>query len=146
MNHSSPDRGAVREVPRAQRTRALRLAEAGDPAAPPVTLLRSIAAEIRSCCGQAPLRAHRLAYGWTVTAAIGALHGQRGGDGRGHPSVSRRAWQDWEAGKRPNRHNQDLLGRLFGTGPVELGFARDYREGDDSAGSTGLERPRYTLR
>ena len=113
-----------------QRIRVLRLAEAGDPPAPPAELLQAIAAEIQSCCGQRPLRAYRLAYGWTVGAAIKALQDRCVSDGLGHPGISKRAWQDWEAGKRPNRHNQDLLCRLFGTGPVQLGFAQDYRGGD----------------
>jgi tetratricopeptide (TPR) repeat protein len=113
-----------------QRIRVLRLAEAGDPPAPPAELLQAIAAEIQSCCSQRPLRAYRLAYGWTVGAAIKALQDRCVSDGLGHPGISKRAWQDWEAGKRPNRHNQDLLCRLFGTGPVQLGFGQDYRGGD----------------
>ncbi len=125
----------------AQRIRVLHLAEAGDPPAPPTELLHAIAAEIQSCCGQVPLRAYRLAYGWTIAAAIRALHSRCTDDGLSHPGVSKRAWQDWEAGKRPNRHNQDLLCRLFGTGPVELGFAQDYRGGEVSAVSTDLAIP-----
>jgi hypothetical protein len=120
-----------------QRIRVLRLAEAGDPPSPPIELLHTIAAEIQSCCGHVPLRAYRFAYGWTVAGAIRALHSRCASDGAGHPGVSKRAWQDWEAGKRPNRHNQDLLCRLFATGPVELGFARDYRH-DASAGPAAM--------
>lgn len=118
-----------------QRIRVLRLAEAGDPPEPPVELLQAIAAEIQSCCGQRPLRAYRLAYGWTVGGAIKALQDRCVSDGLGHPGISKRAWQDWEAGKRPNRHNQDLLCRIFGTGPVQLGFAQDYRGGDLTPGA-----------
>src|SRR5215472_7662700 len=80
----------------AQRIRVLRLAEAGDPPSPPATLLRAIAAEIISCCGQPPLRAHRLACGWTMATAIEAL--------RDH-GVSKRSWYDWEAGNHPSRSN-----------------------------------------
>jgi tetratricopeptide (TPR) repeat protein len=125
----------------AQRIRVLKLAEAGDPPSPPTELLHSIAAEIQLHCGQVPLRAYRLAYGWTIAAAIKALHSRCVGDGPSHPGVSKRAWQDWEAGKRPNRHNQDLLCRLFGTGPVELGFAQDYRGEEVSAVSADLAIP-----
>ncbi|HVB42942.1 MAG TPA: hypothetical protein VNF47_09590 [Streptosporangiaceae bacterium] len=122
-----------------QRIRVLRLADAGDPPSPPTELLHAIAREIQSCCGQTALRAFRLAYGWTVAAAIGALQDSCVRDGLGHPGISKRAWQDWEAGKRPNRHNQDLLCRLFGTGPVQLGFAQDYRGGNLAVVSTELE-------
>jgi len=119
----------------------LKLAEAGDPPSPSTELLHAIAAEIQSHCGQVPLRAYRLAYGWTIAAAVRALHGRCVGDSLSHPGVSKRAWQDWEAGKRPNRHNQDLLCRLFGTGPVELGFAQDYRGGEVSTVSADLAIP-----
>ncbi|MGW2327797.1 tetratricopeptide repeat protein [Streptomyces sp. NPDC001700] len=40
--------------------------------------------------------------------------------------MSERSWKDWEAGVLPSADYQDLLCRLFVTGPVELGFARDY--------------------
>ncbi len=135
-----------REKPRvhdgscAQRIRVLRLAESGDPPSPPAELLQAVAAEIQSCCGQVPLRAYRLAYGWTVTGAIKALRDRASG-GAGYSGVSKRAWQDWEAGKRPNRHNQDLLCQLFGTGPVELAFARDYRGPDADVVLTAADMP-----
>jgi tetratricopeptide (TPR) repeat protein len=123
----------------AQRIRVLRLAEAGDPLSPPIEMFHAIAAEIQSCCGQIPLRAFRLAYGWTVAGAIKALH-SRPSARADHAGMSKRAWQDWETGKRPNRHNQDLLCRLFGTGPVELGFASDYGERDGGAVSADAGR------
>lgn len=124
-----------------QRIRVLRLAEAGDPLPPPAELLHAIAAEIQSCCGQTPLRAQRLAHGWTVAAAVSALQERCISDGLGHPGISKRAWQDWEAGKRPNRHNQDLLCRFFGTGPVQLGFAQDYRGANATPVSAALDVP-----
>src|SRR5215472_8139758 len=115
------------------RIRVLALHEAGDPPEPPQALLRAIAAQITACCGQTPLRAHRLAWGWSVAAVIEALHGVCAGDGTGQSGPSKRAYQDWEAGKHPARHSQDLLCRLFGTGPVQLGFARDYSEPEPGA-------------
>lgn len=134
---------AVHDASCAHRIRVLRLAEAGDPPSPPAALLHEIAAEISSCCGLTPMRAHRLAFGWTVTAALAALRGRAG---PGEPRVSMRTWQDWEAGQRPNRRHQDQLCQLFSTGPVELGFGRDYREPGASAASTAPEEPLYTLR
>jgi tetratricopeptide (TPR) repeat protein len=129
---SGPDNTPAHDDRCAERIRVLRLADAGDPPTPPTELLHEVTAEIQSCCGQVPLRAYRLAYGWTVAGAIKALHSRFADDCLGHPGVSKRAWQDWEAGKRPNRHNQDLLCRLFGTGPVKLGFANDYGRGEVS--------------
>ena len=40
--------------------------------------------------------------------------------------LTERSWREWEAGARPDRDYTDLLCRLFETGPVQLGFARDY--------------------
>ena len=67
----------VREHARCQlreKAAASMLAEAGDPADPPLFLLEAIAAEIVRCCGHSVLKANRLAYGWTVERAVTALH------------------------------------------------------------------------
>ncbi|WP_370021743.1 XRE family transcriptional regulator [Planotetraspora sp. GP83] len=37
-----------------------------------------------------------------------------------------RSWREWEATAIPDRDYQDLLCRLFSTGPVQLGFGNDY--------------------
>lgn len=137
------DAATVHDASCAHRIRVLRLAEAGDPAPPPPALLHAIAAEISSCCGFTPMRAHRLAFGWTVTAALAALRDRAE---PGAPRVSMRTWQDWEAGQRPNRRHQDQLCRLFSTGPVELGFGRDYREAGATTASTARDEPVYTCR
>ncbi len=107
------------------------LVEAGDPPEPPVPLLHDIAQEIRHCCGHSSLKAHRLAYGWTVTAAVAALHTMCKDHKLGTRGLTPRSWLQWEAGDNPNSDYQGLLCRLFTTGPVQLGFATDYSNQDD---------------
>ncbi|MGH8903040.1 MAG: hypothetical protein ACRDYA_15545, partial [Egibacteraceae bacterium] len=107
------------------------LVEAGDPPEPPVPLLHDIAQEIRHCCGHSSLKAHRLAYGWTVTAAVAALHTMCKDHKLGTRGLTPRSWLQWEAGANPNSDYQCLLCRLFTTGPVQLGLATDYSNQDD---------------
>jgi hypothetical protein len=59
------------------------LVEAGDPSKPPPWLLHDIAREIHRCCGHSLLKAHRLAYDWTVEEAVKAFHAMRFWAGRG---------------------------------------------------------------
>ncbi|MGH8899084.1 MAG: XRE family transcriptional regulator [Egibacteraceae bacterium] len=118
----------------AERIRTRRLLEAGEPADPPLWLLREIAGEIRGCCGHGWLKAHRLAGGWTVDEAVAAFHGMCKERRLGSRGLTGRSWLEWEAGARPNGDYQDLLCRLFETGPVQLGFATDYREPAEDAG------------
>lgn len=99
---------------------------AGDSADPPVSVIRDIAEEIRTHCGHSRLKAHRLARGWTVDAAVGAFHNMCHRQELGTRGLSSRSWLEWEAGSSPNADYQDLLCRLFRCGPVQLGFARDY--------------------
>jgi hypothetical protein len=47
-------------------------------------------------------------------------------DGFKRRGLTERSWRQWEAGDRPSRDYEDLLCRLFDTGPVQLGFAADY--------------------
>ncbi|MGH8899083.1 MAG: hypothetical protein ACRDZ4_19180 [Egibacteraceae bacterium] len=112
----------------AERIRTRRLLEAGEPADPPLWLLREIARAIRGCCGHGWLKAHRLACGWTVDEAVAAFHGMCKERRLGSRGLTGRSWLEWEAGARPNGDYQDLLCRLFETGPVQLGFATEYRE------------------
>ncbi|MGH8903036.1 MAG: hypothetical protein ACRDYA_15525 [Egibacteraceae bacterium] len=107
------------------------LVEAGDPPEPPARLLHDIAQEIRKCCGHSLLKAHRLAYGWTVTAAVAALHTMCKDHKLGTRGLTARSWLQWEAGANPNSDYQCLLCRLFTTGPVQLGLATDYSNQDD---------------
>ncbi|MGH3929180.1 MAG: hypothetical protein ACRDTF_04305, partial [Pseudonocardiaceae bacterium] len=44
----------------------------------------------------------------------------------GARGLGERSWLGWEAGGLPNDDYRDLLCRLFQTGPVALGFGRDY--------------------
>ncbi|MGH8904599.1 MAG: hypothetical protein ACRDYA_23675, partial [Egibacteraceae bacterium] len=112
----------------AERIRARRLLQAGEPADPPLWLLREIAGAVRDCCGHGWLKAQRLACGWTVDEAVAAVHGMCKEQRLGSRGLTGRSWLEWEAGARPNGDYQDLLCRLFATGPVQLGFATDYRE------------------
>jgi tetratricopeptide (TPR) repeat protein len=102
------------------------LAEAGDPADPPLFLLEAIAAEIVRCCGHRALKANRLAYGWTVERAVTALHTMCRELELGARGLTVRSWLEWEAAEHPNADYQDLLCRLFRTDPVSLGFRRAY--------------------
>jgi hypothetical protein len=100
------------------------LAEAGDPADPPLFLLEVIAAEIVRCCGHRALKANRFAYGWTVERAVTALHTMCREHELGARGLTVRSWLEWEAGEHPNADYQDLLCRLFRTDPVSLVFAK----------------------
>jgi hypothetical protein len=110
----------------AERIRTRRLVQAGEPSDPPTALLHQIAREIRACCGHSALKAHRLAYGWTVDEAVTAFHEMCKHQKLGARGLTGRSWLEWEAGARPNSDYQDLLCRLFATGPVQLGLAADY--------------------
>jgi hypothetical protein len=89
-------------------------------------VLREIADEIRLCCGHAALKAHRLAWGWTVEAAIEAFQQMCREQDLGVRGLCQRSWLGWEAGGRPNDDYRDLLCRLFSTSVVRLGFGSDY--------------------
>ncbi len=118
----------------AERIRARRLLHAGEPADPPSGLLHEIAGEVRECCGHSLLKAHRLACGWTVDEAVVAIHAMCKEQKLGSRGLTGRSWLEWEAGAKPNGDYQDLLCRLFATGPVQLGFATEYRETDEDVG------------
>ncbi|PZG28574.1 hypothetical protein C1I98_32740 [Spongiactinospora gelatinilytica] len=86
-----------------------------------------IAEEVYACCPQASrFKCFRLAWGWTVEEAIEQFHAMCDRDGVRRRGLTERSWREWEAGARPDREYTDLLSRLFETGPVQLGFARDY--------------------
>jgi hypothetical protein len=72
------------------------------------------------------LKAHRLAWGWTVGQAVEAFHRMCRRERIKPRGLVARSWMDWEAGGRPNWDYQDLLSRLFHTSPVHLGWAADY--------------------
>lgn len=76
------------------------------------------------------LKCFRLARGWTVEEAITHFHDMCDREGLRRRGLTERSWREWEAGSRPDRDYTDLLCRLFETGPVQLGFARDYTPAD----------------
>ncbi|GIH73031.1 hypothetical protein [Sphaerimonospora thailandensis] len=91
----------------------------------PLTL-RRIAEQIRTCCRHRPLKAWRLAAGWTVDEAVRRVHALCDDLGLARCGLVERSWREWEATATPDRFYQDLLCRLFATGPVQLGFGADY--------------------
>ncbi|NLT53050.1 MAG: XRE family transcriptional regulator [Actinomycetales bacterium] len=98
------------------------LTAAGEPADPPVALFHEAAERIVACCGHRRLKAFRLAFGWTVREAV-----ERAIAVSAHPrGLAERSWLGWEAGAGISREYEDLLCRLFTTGPVQLGLAVDY--------------------
>jgi hypothetical protein len=124
----SGSQGRAHDRKCAVRIRTRLLVEAGDPPQPAVWLLGDIAREIHRCCGVSLLKAQRLARDWTVNEAVAAFHEMCEVDKLGARGLTLRSWLEWEAGRRPNADYQDLLCRLFTTGPVQLGFATDYSE------------------
>jgi hypothetical protein len=102
------------------------------------TALHQVAEEIAACCGHRRLKCFRLAYGWTVDEAVNQVHALCDALGIKRRGLVNRSWREWEAGTVPDRDYQDLLCRLFSTGPVQLGFAHDY--------STRLLRATYSAR
>jgi tetratricopeptide (TPR) repeat protein len=98
-----------------------------------VGLLHRMAMDIAENCGHALLKAHRLAWGWTVTEAVDAFHQMCRREHIKPRGLVARSWMDWEAGSRPNWDYQDLLSRLFNTSPVHLGWAADYTPAEPPA-------------
>lgn len=117
----------------AERLRLRLLLEAGEPAEPTTVLRHAIARQIVGCCSHSALKGHRLAWGWTVEQAVGAFHAMCRDQHLGARGLCQRSWLGWEAGGRPNDDYRDLLCRLFQTGPVALGFSRDYTPGSAPA-------------
>jgi tetratricopeptide (TPR) repeat protein len=115
--------------------------------APQVGLLHRIAADIAEHCGHTLLKAHRLAWGWTVAEAVDAFHQMCRRENIKPRGLVARSWLDWEAGGRPNWDYQDLLSRLFHTSPVQLGWAADYTPAEPLASgrSRGLSQGRALI-
>lgn len=123
----SETRGRSAHEPRcAARLRLRLLMEAGEPPEPDAALHHAIAHRIAGCCGHSALKNHRLAWGWTVEQAVNAFHAMCQEQRLGARGLTQRSWLGWEAGGQPNDDYRDLLCRLFQTGPVALGFGRDY--------------------
>jgi hypothetical protein len=110
----------------AERIRHRYLSQLQDSEDPQVGLLHRIAMDIAGNCGHTLLKAHRLAWGWTVTQEVDAFHQMCRREHIKPRGLVARSWLDWEAGSRPNWDYQDLLSRLFTTSPVHPGWAADY--------------------
>jgi tetratricopeptide (TPR) repeat protein len=107
-------------------------------------LLHRIAADIAEHCGVSRLKAHRLAWGWTVAQAVEEFHLMCRRERIRPRGLTTRSWMDWEAGARPGWDYQDLLSRLFHASPVRLGWAADYAPAGPagSRGSLAVSRAR----
>ncbi|MGA2829205.1 MAG: tetratricopeptide repeat protein [Streptosporangiaceae bacterium] len=101
-------------------------------------LLHRIAADVAVHCGVSLLKAHRLAWGWTVAQAVEAFHRMCRREKIKPRGLTTRSWMDWEAGARPNGDYQDLLSRLFQASPVRLGWAADYAPAGPAASRSAL--------
>jgi hypothetical protein len=126
----------------AERIRYRYLSQLQDSEDPQVGLLHRMAMDIAGNCGHTLLKAHRLAWGWTVTEAVDAFHQMCRREHIKPRGLVARSWLDWEAGSRPNWDYQDLLSRLFTTSPVHLGWAADYTPAEPPA----ARRPPPTAR
>jgi tetratricopeptide (TPR) repeat protein len=107
-------------------------------------LLHRIAADIASQCGVSRLKAHRLAWGWTVAQAVDAFHRMCRLENIKPRGLTARSWMDWEAGARPNWDYQDLVARLFHASAVQLGWAADYSLAGSGALRSGMAVSRAT--
>ena len=117
----------------AGRIRYQYLSQLGDSEDLQVGLLHRMAMDIAGQCGHTLLKAHRLAWGWTVAEAVDAFHQMCRRENIKPRGLVARSWMDWEAGSRPNWDYQDLLSRLFHTSPVRLGWAADYTPAEPPA-------------
>ncbi|HEX5493996.1 MAG TPA: hypothetical protein VFX70_05395 [Mycobacteriales bacterium] len=113
---------------RARELRVRMLVRVGDPNPPPAALLHQIAHEIHRRCGYNLIKSHRLAWNLTIEQAVAAVHRMCVAQGLGARGLADRSWKHWESGEHPSTDYQDLLGRLFQTSPVGLGFAHDYTD------------------
>jgi tetratricopeptide (TPR) repeat protein len=128
----------------AGRIRYQYLSQVDDSADLPVELLHRMAVDIAERCGHTLLKAHRLAWGWTVAQAVEAFHRMCRHERIKPRGLVARSWMDWEAGSRPNWDYQDLLSRLFHTSPVHLGWAADYTPAEAPAAQRILVRSAAT--
>ena len=101
-------------------------------------LLHRVAADIAGHCGVSHLKAHRLAWGWTVAQAVDAFHRMCRLENIKPRGLTARSWMDWEAGARPNWDYQDLVARLFHGSAVQLGWAADYSRAGSGALRGGM--------
>ncbi len=128
----------VHDVSCARKLRERLLAQTRPDEPFPPAIAAVIAAEIGTHCGHQRLKCRRLAAGWTVAQAVRAAHDLVEREGLEKVGLTERSWKDWEAGHQPSAFYQDLLCRLFTTGPVQLGFATDYSPRPDATAGDGV--------
>ena len=91
---------------------------------------QEIVSAISKHCAVSPLRAYRIAHGYTLVEAVGLLKeilrdSETPGEGLAHQTVSR-----WENGlDKPIGRYLDALCQLYRSRPDLLGFGRDYSLG-----------------
>ncbi|MFJ8477037.1 hypothetical protein [Kitasatospora sp. NPDC094011] len=84
--------------------------------------------EIVGCCDVSPLRAHRLARGWTRECAVAELIALCTASGLHRPRLDAEQLGVWERGVRtPRMQTIDLLCRLYETDAQGLGLTGGYR-------------------
>src|SRR5437868_7048677 len=86
------------------------------------------AEEIVRCCEVSPLRAHRLARGWTLENAVSQLRALCTELNIDAPKVDINEWGKWEtrANTIPRRKTIEILCRLYSTNAGQLGLAIEY--------------------
>jgi hypothetical protein len=122
----------------ADRVRSQYLGQVGAGEEPGVDLLHEIAREIVRQCGHSAFKAHRIAWGWTITEAVETFHDMCHRERIKPRGLVARSWMEWEAGSRPSWDYQDLLSRLFSTNPVQLGWAADYAPASAAAAMAAM--------
>ncbi|WP_146164165.1 helix-turn-helix domain-containing protein [Pseudosporangium ferrugineum] len=101
--------------------------------------LRELAQAITGHCGHSRLRAYRFPRGWSLTQVIDQMVTVAG---VGQRLVASRVSR-WERGEeRPSSAYLDGLCRVYGTGPVDLGFAADYSDAADGHRPPALDSSR----
>lgn len=98
---------------------------------------------IRAHCGASLLRAHRIAYGYTLAEVAQRLQQVLADSGIPNPGVSHQSVSRWETGSdMPSYQFLDGLCRLYHTRPDRLGFGHDYS--DERAGALPPPAPAAT--
>ena len=89
-----------------------------------------IAQRIHDHCGVSPLRAHRLAWGWTLEEAVAKLRMIYAAQWGNEPALSHQRLSQWEIGADiPSARYLDTLCQLYASRPDRLGFGHDYTAG-----------------
>ncbi|MEJ2858389.1 MULTISPECIES: helix-turn-helix transcriptional regulator [unclassified Saccharothrix] len=85
--------------------------------------------EICRQCEVSPLRAHRLAHGWTLAEVAARVRAHAAANGLPTPHVSHPNVSRWETGtEKPSARNLDALCQVYRARPDILGFGADYTD------------------